>query len=109
VEVDVRNSVVSLQQARARYDAALKNRVLEQQLFEAEQKRFQLGASTPYDVAVQQRDLISAQSSAVGALVTYSSARIALDQTLGATLERNHVSMGDVKGGKLPASVPARP
>jgi outer membrane protein len=108
VEVDVRNGVVSLQQARARYDAALKNRVLEQQLFEAEQKRFQLGASTPYDVAVQQRDLISAQSSAVAALVTYGTARIALDQTLGATLERNHVSMGDVKGGKLPASARAR-
>jgi outer membrane protein TolC len=97
VEVDVRNSVVSLQQARARYEAALQNRVLEQQLFEAEQKKFQLGASTPYDVAVQQRDLVSAQSSAVAALVAYTTARVALDQTLGATLERNHVSIDAVK------------
>jgi outer membrane protein len=97
VEVDVRNNLVSLQQARARYEAALRNRTLQQQLFDAEQKRFQLGASTPYDVAVQQRDLISAQSSAVAALVSYSTARIALDQTLGATLERNHVSIEAVK------------
>jgi outer membrane protein TolC len=109
VEVDVRNGVVSLQQARARYDAALKNRVLQQSLFEAEQKRFGLGASTPYDVAVQQRDLVSAQSSAVAALVAYSTARVALDQTLGATLERNHISMQAVKRGRLPADVPARP
>ena len=115
VEVDVRNSVVTLQQARARFDAALKNRVLQQQLFEAEQKRFQLGASTPYDVAVQQRDLISAQSSAVTALVAYSTARVALDQTLGATLERNHISLEEVKTGRiprssaLPVSAPSRP
>jgi outer membrane protein len=109
VEVDVRNNVVSLQQARARYEAALRNRTLQQELFDAEQKKFGLGASTPYEVAVEQRDLISAQSTAVAALVAYGTARIALDQTLGATLERNHISMADVKSGKLPPSVPARP
>ena len=115
VEVDVRNSVVALQQARARFDAALKNRVLQQQLFEAEQKKFQLGASTTYNVAVQQRDLVSAQSSTVAALVAYSTARVTLDQTLGATLERNHVSIAEVKTGRiarsssLPASAPGRP
>jgi len=108
VEVDVRNNLVSLQQARVRYEAALRNRVLQQQLFDAEQKRFQLGASTPYNVAVQQRDLISAQSSAVAALVAYSTARVALDQTLGATLERTHVSIEAAKNGRLPA-VPRRP
>ena len=85
------------------------------QLFEAEQKRFQFGASTPYDVAVQQRDLLSAQSSAVSALVAYSTARVALDQTLGATLERNHISIDEVRTGRIsrasspPASAPARP
>ena len=115
VEVDVRNSVVTLQQARARFDAALKNRMLQQELFEAEQKRFQLGASTPYDVAVQLRDLINAQSSAVSALVAYSTARVALDQTLGSTLDRNQINIDEVKAGRisrsssLPATVPARP
>jgi outer membrane protein len=103
VEVDVRNNLVSLQQARARYDATVRNRVLQQQLFDAEQRRFQLGASTPYNVAVQQRDLISAQSSAVAAMVAYATARVALDQTLGATLDRNHVSFEAVKSGKLAA------
>ncbi len=105
VEVDVRNGVVALQQARARYDAAVKNRELQQELFDSEEKRFRLGASTPYNVAVQQRDLISAQSTAVAALVAYSTARVSLDQTLGITLEANHVTMDEVKSGKLaPAS-----
>jgi len=101
VEVDVRNGVVALQQARARLDAALKNRQLQQALFDAEEKRFRLGASTPYNVAVQQRDLVSAQSSAVAAQVAYNTARVSLDQTLGITLDANHISMDEVKSGKV--------
>ena len=115
VEVDVRNGLVTLLQARARFDAALRNRVLQQQLFEAEQKKFELGASTPYEVAVEQRDLVTAQSAALAALVTYNTARVALDQTLGATLERNHVNIDEVTAGgitresSLPPNVPAQP
>ncbi len=101
VEVDVRNGVVALQQARSRYDAAIRNRELQQQLFDAESKRFRLGASTPYNVALEQRDLINAQSTAVAALVAYSTARVSLDQTLGITLEANHISMDEVKSGKV--------
>ncbi len=101
VEVDIRNGVVTLQQARARFDSAVKNRTLQEELFNAEQKKFRLGASTPYNVAVQQRDLVSSQSAAVAALVTYNTARVALDQTLGATLGRNHVSIDEVKRGRI--------
>jgi outer membrane protein TolC len=101
VEVDVRNNVVALQQARARYDSALRNRQLQQELFDAETKRFRLGASTPYNVALQQRDLVSAQSAAVAAMVAYSNARVALDQTLGLTLEANRITMDEVKSGKI--------
>ena len=44
-QVDIMNSVVALQQTRARYDAAVQNRILQQQLFKAEQKKFTLGTS----------------------------------------------------------------
>jgi len=101
VEVDVRNGVVALQQARARLDAAVKNRALQQELFDSEQTRFRLGASTPYNVAVQQRDLISAQSAAVAAMVAYTTARVSLDQTLGITLEANHITLDEAKSGKI--------
>lgn len=99
--VDVSNQVVGLQQARARYQAAVRNRVLEQQLFDAEQKKFSLGASTTYLVVQQQRDLIAAQSSEVAALVAYSNARVSLDQTLGTTLENNHVTVKEALAGKV--------
>ncbi|HVP49390.1 MAG TPA: TolC family protein [Bryobacteraceae bacterium] len=101
VQVDILNYVVALRQARARYDAAVHNRILAQQLFDAEQKKFNLGASTPYNVIQQQRDLISAQSSELAALVTYNNARISLDQTLGTTLESNQISIKDVEAGKV--------
>jgi outer membrane protein TolC len=112
VEVDVRNYVVALQQARARYESAVQNRKLQQELLDAEQKRFRLGASTPYNVTLQQRDLITAQSAEVAALVSYNGSRIALDQTLGATLEVNHVSIAEARSGRverksmLPAELP---
>jgi outer membrane protein TolC len=112
VEVDISNYVVALGQARSRYEAAVQNRHLQEELLDAEQKRFRLGASTPYNVTLQQRDLITAQSAEVSALDSYSTARIALDQTLGRTLEVNHVSISEARSGRverksaLPAGLP---
>jgi outer membrane protein TolC len=101
VGVDVANAVVALQQARARYDAVIRNRVLDQQLLDAEQRKFNLGASTPYNVVQTQRDLAGAQASEIAALVSYSNARVALDQALGVTLEANHVSFAEAFSGKV--------
>ncbi|HZS54481.1 MAG TPA: TolC family protein [Bryobacteraceae bacterium] len=107
--VDVSNQIVGLQQARSRYQAAVRNRILEQQLLDAEQKKFSLGASTTANVVQQQRDLATAQSSEVAALVTYSNARVSLDETLGTTLETNHVTVQEALSGRIsrPSTLPA--
>lgn len=113
--VDVSNGMVGLQQARVRYLAAVKSRVLEQQLLDAEQKKFSLGASTTFLVVQQQRDLATAESAEIAALVAYSNARVALQQTLGTTLEENHISIQDAVAGRiarpstLPAALPGEP
>jgi outer membrane protein TolC len=109
VAVDVSNGLIGLQQARIRYQAAIKNRVLEEQLLEAEQKKFALGASTTYNVVTQERDLATAQASEIATLAAYSQARIALDQTLGTTLKTNNVSIADVQNGRIarPSALPA--
>ncbi|MBV9301144.1 MAG: TolC family protein [Acidobacteriaceae bacterium] len=115
IVVDVSNGAIELQQARVRYEAAVKNRVLEEQLLDAEQKRFSLGASTTFNVVTQQRDLATAQSNEVAALVSYSNARVALDQVIGATLDENHISVQEALSGRLarqsvvPASLPSQP
>jgi outer membrane protein len=93
VQVDVLNATIALRQARARYQAAVQNRTLQEQLFESEQKKFKLGASTPYNVIQQQRDLVAAQSTTVAQLAAYTGARISLERTLGTILTANHVSL----------------
>jgi outer membrane protein TolC len=99
--VDVMNAVVALEQARARYDSAVLNRELAQQLLDSERKKFEIGSSTPFTVIQQQRDLAAAVSSQISALVSYNNARIALDQTVGQTLEANHVVIAEARTGKV--------
>ena len=101
VAVDISNYVVALRQARGRYRAAVQTRILQQQLLDAEQKKLAGGASTPFNVVQQERDLAAAQSAEIAVLVDFSNARVALDQTLGTTLETNHVSIGDARAGKV--------
>jgi outer membrane protein TolC len=101
VQVDLMNYVVAVQQTRARYEAAVANRVLEDQLFVTEQRKYALGVSTPYLVTQQQRDLVTAQSAEIAAAVSYENARIGLNQTLGRTLEAANVTIEEALGGKV--------
>ena len=102
--MDVQNAVIGIQQARARYDAATGARTLSQQTFDADKKKYELGAGTPYQVVQDQRDLASAQSSELQAMANYSHARIAFDQALGRTLEVNHISMDEAISGHVIAA-----
>src|SRR3984885_11343037 len=68
VRVDVQNAVIGLQQARARYAAAIKASTLQQQTLEADQKRLALGASTAYQVVLDEQNVASAASAQVKAL-----------------------------------------
>jgi outer membrane protein TolC len=101
VEVDVRTGVTALRQARARYEAASKNRTLQEQLAQAEERKFELGASTPQAVLLTLRDLAAARSAEVTALAALNNARVGLDQTLGRTLEASHVVLSEAREGRV--------
>jgi outer membrane protein len=113
VRVDVQNAVIGLQQARARYAAAVKARDLQQQTLDADEKRLALGASTAYQIVLDQQNLASADSSEVQALANYSHARIGLDVAMGRTLEANNISFDEALSGtisrpsQLPSTLPA--
>jgi outer membrane protein TolC len=113
VRVDVQNALIGLQQARARYAAAIKARDLQQQTLDADQKRYALGASTAYQIVLDQQNLSSAESSETQALANFSHARIGLDQAMGRTLEANNISFDEALAGtisrpsQLPATLPA--
>lgn len=97
--VDVSNQIVALRQARARYATAADSRILQQQLLEKEQQRFSLGGSTINNLITAEEALVSSQAAEITALSSYSHARVALDQVLGETLERNHISSEDALHG----------
>jgi outer membrane protein len=105
-QVDVLNGVIAMQQSRAKYEAAVRSRILNEQLLSAEQQKYTLGASTPYLVVQQQRDLSNANSAEIAALVEYSNARIALEQATGTTLEKHHVDIAEARTGKVAAPRP---
>lgn len=113
VRVDVQNALIGLQQARARYDAGVKARVLQQQTLEADQRKQSLGATTVYQVIQDQRDLATSQSAEVQAMANFSHARVAFDQALGTTLESNNISLNEALAGRisrpsiLPNNLPA--
>jgi rhodanese-related sulfurtransferase len=97
--LDVRNTFVAFQQDRARVEAAVKARVLQQQTFDAEQKKYQLGASTVYLVIQTQRDLVAAQGTELRALADLAEAKANFERALARTLDVNHVTVADAKSG----------
>jgi outer membrane protein TolC len=101
VRQDVKNAIVGLQQARARYETAVATRVLAQQTLDAEQLRFKFGESTIATVVQAERDLAGYQTSEIQAMANYTHARVSLDEAVGTTLEVNHISMDDAQSGKV--------
>jgi len=98
--LDVRNTYIALTQDRAQVDAASKARELQQQTFDAEQKKYQLGASTVYLVIQTQRDLINAQGTELRALANLAEAKANYERAVGRTLEVNRVTIADAKSGE---------
>jgi outer membrane protein TolC len=101
VRVDVQNAVIGLRQARARYEAAVKSRQLQEETLAADRRRLELGAGTPYQVVQSQRDLATAVSAEVQAMANYTHARISYDQALGRTLEVNGVVVEEALRGQV--------
>jgi outer membrane protein len=101
IRVDVKNAVIGLQQARARYETAVATRSLAQQTLEAEQNRFRFGESTIATVVAAQRDLANDQSAEVQSMANYTHAKIAFDESVGQTLDVNNISMEEAAAGRV--------
>src|SRR5205807_416257 len=99
IRVDVQNALIGLDQARARYDSAVKALALSQQTLDADQRKYSLGAATVFQVVQDQRDVAAAVSAETQAMANYSHVRIAFDQALGNTLETHHVSLEEALSG----------
>ena len=91
--LDVRVTYIALEQDRARVDAAIKARELQRQTFEAEQKKYTLGASTVYNVILTQRDYVTSEGVELRALADLNEAKANFERAVGRTLEVNRVTI----------------
>jgi len=110
VRVDVQTALTAVTQARAQYQAATKARIFNEQSADAEVKKLAVGASTPYNVILMQRDMWAAQDAEVQAQALYILARVQLEWATGQTLEKNNVQIDEAKAGHVsrpPNSIPA--
>jgi outer membrane protein TolC len=109
VRLEVENSLLDVQRALADYRAAQETRELQEEALDAEQQRYQVGASTTYLVIQYQRDLAQARSTEVVSLGNYAKAKAALDRATGGNLETYHVSIDEAYKGivsRAPSSLP---
>jgi len=109
IRMDVQNALIAVKNARARYQSAKNASDVAQQVLDAEQKKYELGASTSYAVVQHQVDLANARQTEVSAISAYAQAKLQLDQATGTILENNNVVIDEVKNGrvsKTPTPIP---
>jgi outer membrane protein len=100
IVINVRNAIIALQQDRSQVAAAEKARNLAQQTLDAEQKKYQLGSSTSYQVVLRSRDLTAAQGTALRAQANLAEALVLFNQAMGRTLEVQHITVADAMRGE---------
>ena len=109
IRTEVQNAVIQLEQAQARYETSLKSRVLQEKTLEAEQKKFDLGASTIFLVVQAQRDLALARSQEIAAMNNYVLAEVEVARATGQTLQENGILISEAYEGtvsRAPSVIP---
>lgn len=111
IRVNVQNALIAVIQAKARWESAVKERRLQEQTLDAENKKYALGASTAFQVVQTQRDLAQAQANEVAALAAYQRARTQLDLQTAQILEKYGVTIEEARAAQShrPIQAPAAP
>ena len=104
IRMQVVNAQFALTNDRAQVVAARAAQDFAQQSLDAETKKLNLGASTAYNVLLQQKNLATAENSLIAAEAAYAGARAGLFQTLATTLQHYGINLGDAATGTISAA-----
>jgi outer membrane protein len=102
IELEARNAVHQLEQAKLSMGAAKIARDLTQKNLEAEQRKYELGVDTIFFLLDAQTQLTNSELSVVQAQVSYQLALTAVQHATGELLERYHVQIKDPKPTSRP-------
>jgi len=101
VRIEVRSAQFTVQQNRASVAAAQAAVALGRQSLDAEQKKFNLGASTSTLVLQNESALATAESTLVSATAAYEKSRLELDRSTGLLLDHAGIVMADAVRGEV--------
>jgi len=97
--LEVEDAVIALRRSRASYEAAVEARKYQEESLEAEQIKFENGASTVFFVNQYENQVAQAKSAEVVARSSYVKAKAALERATGTILDENRVEIdAAVKG-----------
>jgi outer membrane protein TolC len=101
VRLEVEDALIAMRRARSSYEAAVQTRLLQQESLEAEQAKYEVGASTSFFVIQYESLLAQARSTEVAAKSAYVKARAALQRATGSILSDNRISLDAAYKGKM--------
>jgi len=101
IGVEVRSARINLIQDKAQVTAATAAMDLSRQTLEAEQKKLAAGLSTPYNIILNQRNVLQAQLAEVQARATYANALVEMERSTGVIREKSHIDADDALRGKI--------
>jgi len=101
IRADVQNAQITIARARAQYAAAEKALAAQEVVVDAEERKFQLGASTLFVVIQQQNTLASSRQNMVNAQVAYANAKLALDVATGNLIDKYNIVFEEARDGAV--------
>jgi outer membrane protein len=101
IVLNVRQALIALLQGRAAVTAAQEAEVLARQTLDDEQKKYQLGSSTSYQVVLRSRDLTAAEGTLLRDRTNLAEAEVNFNQAMGRTLDVNRITIADARAGKI--------
>jgi outer membrane protein len=99
-QLEVEDALVAMRKARSSYEAAVQTQALQQESLEAEQSKFQVGASTSFFIIQYESYLSQARSTVVVAKGAYIKALAALQRAVGTILDDHQVSIDQAIRGR---------
>src|SRR5437667_667694 len=93
IALEVRNALTSVDMNKAKIEATTKARELAERRLDAEQKKFDLGASTIRFVLQEQTNVAQAQTDELQAVVNYTKSLVDLNHAMGMTLKKNNIEI----------------
>ncbi len=103
---EIENAAIAVDVARTAYSAAVRSRVYQEQLLQAEKDKYSVGASTNFFIVQDESTLAQARSTEVVARSTYVKSKVALQRALGTLLEDSGIQLDEAIRAQLPPSPP---